>query len=287
MVKERELKGYKMKKIIALCGMALFFCSCAGVHVKQPEIGNVKKIAVVSVASNEEYKDIEEVEGKKENLLLTAVGNVLKDNVEIFTEGQKTVVSHGANELNKMFDSVDGWEAIPFGEVINNEDVKETLVNKDLTETLKDIFTRDRFIAPEGLGKLPYEAVKPNGIHYVNGERVEVATLRSLGKLCQSLNVDAVVVAEFLFAYKRGMMTKITGNVTPIVTMNVAVVDKDGNLVLYTDRGWEQLEGDQSAKYANSVVDMHRDASVDAYKRAADLIVEAFKKKATAKLSEK
>ena len=280
-------KRENMKKVIALCGVALFFCSCAGIHVKQPEIGNVKKIAVVSVASNEEYKDIKAVEGKKENLLLTAVGNVLKDNVEFFNEGQKTVVSHGANELNKMFDSIDGWEAIPFGVVINNEDVKRTLVNMDLTETLKDIFSRDRFIGPEGLGKMPYAAVRPDGIYYHNGERIETATLRSLGKLCQSLDVDAVVVAEFYFAYKKGMMTKITSNVTPIVLMNVAVVDKDGNLVLYTDRGWERIEGDQSAKYGNSIVDMHRDASVDAYKRAVDMIVEVFKKKATEKLSAK
>ena len=276
-----------MKKIIALCGVALFFCSCAGVHVKQPEIGNVKKVAVVSVVSNEEYKDIEAVEGKKENLLLTAVGNVLKDNVEIFTEGQKTVVSHGANELNKMFDSIEGWSAIPFGEVINNEDVKQTLVNKDLTETLKDIFSRDRFIAPEGLGRLPYEAVNPQGVHYVNGERVETATLRSLGKLCESLNVDAVAVAEFYFAYKKGMMTSLTGNITPIILMNVALVDKDGNKVLYTDRGWAKIESDKSAKYANSTVDMHRDASVDAYKRGVDMIVENFKKRASEKLTSK
>lgn len=276
-----------MKKIIALCGFALFFCSCAGVNVKQPEIGNVKKVAIVSVASNEEYKDIEEVQGKKENLLLTAVGNVLKDNVEIFTEGQKTVVSHAANELNAAFDSMEGWSAIPFGVIINNEDVKTTLVNKDLSETLKDIFSRDRFISPDGLGKLPYEAVNPEGIHYVNGERVEVATLRSLGKLCESLDVDAVAVAEFYFGYKKGMMTKLTGNVTPIILMNVALIDKDGNKVLYTDRGWAQIESDQSAKYANSVVDMHRDASVDAYKRGVDMAVEAFKKKASAKISAK
>ncbi|SOE75738.1 hypothetical protein SAMN05720781_1770 [Fibrobacter sp. UWT3] len=34
-----------MKKLIALCSFVFLLCSCAGVNVKQPDIGNVKKVA--------------------------------------------------------------------------------------------------------------------------------------------------------------------------------------------------------------------------------------------------
>ena len=47
-----------MKKLIALCSFVFLLCSCAGVNVKQPDIGNVKKVAILSDnVNNEELKD--------------------------------------------------------------------------------------------------------------------------------------------------------------------------------------------------------------------------------------
>ena len=49
---QRTFKSYKekmMKKLIALCSFVFLLCSCAGVNVKQPDIGNVKKVAILSV----------------------------------------------------------------------------------------------------------------------------------------------------------------------------------------------------------------------------------------------
>ena len=87
-----------MKKLIALCSFVFLLCSCAGVNVKQPDIGNVKKVAILSVTGSEEYEDIEVVKGKKETLL-SVVGNIIKDNVEMINEPQVNIATHGANAL--------------------------------------------------------------------------------------------------------------------------------------------------------------------------------------------
>ena len=118
----------------------------------------------------------------------------------------------------------------------------------------------------------------------MNGERIEAPVHRALGKMCQSLGVDAIVVAEYYFYYETGMMTKITRNVTPIVLVNVAMIDKNGEKVLFTDRGWKQVEGSESAKVNGDYVNLREDKSVKAYNLAIDQIMEEFRKEAVKKL---
>ena len=119
---------------------------------------------------------------------------------------------------------------------------------------------------------------------WVNGERVEAPILRGIGKLCETLGVDAIAVAEFYFAYETGMMTKVTSNVTPIVAVNVVLVDKNGNKILYTDYGWKTFESDDAAKINRDYLNLKDNRSIKAFKRGVDIAVAGFKEKAAKKL---
>lgn len=281
-----------MKKIIALCSLAMLLCSCAGVNVKKPDIDNVKKIAILSVTSNEEYLDIEVAEGKKETLL-GMVGNIIKDNVEMINEGQVNVVTHGANALFQVLNGIEGWSVIPFDEVVNNEAVAEAFGNesKSTMEKIESFADRIaprngvRHVMPKGMYEITYDDVEPAGNTWVNGERIEAPMLRKIGKLCGDLGVDAIAVAEYSFYYETGMMTTLTHNVTPIAYVNVVLVDKNGEKILYTDRGWKKFEGSESARINRDYVDMHADKSVNAYKNVVDVAMEGFRKEAVKKLA--
>ena len=279
-----------MKKIIALCSFVFLLCSCAGVNVKKPDIDNVKKVAILSVTGSEDYEDIESVKGQKENLL-SVVGIIIKDNVEMINEPQVNVATHGANALFRVLNGIEGWSVIPFETVLDNEEVKAFFENKDTWGKVEDfankVAPRDgkRRVAARGMYELSFDKVVPEGHTWVNGERIEAPVHRALGKMCQSLGVDAIAVAEFYFYYETGMMTKLTSNVTPIVLVNVAMIDKNGEKVLFTDRGWKQIEGSESAKIRHNYVDLRDDRSVKAYNLAIDKIMDEFRKEATKKLA--
>lgn len=279
-----------MKKLIALSAFAFFLCSCAGVNVKKPEIDNVKRVAVVGVTSNEEYKDIESVgKEKKQNLLLTVAANVIKDNVEMITEGQVAIITHGAYELINTFNDIEGWGAISLDEVINNEQYKALFAKSDnLFEAFGNLIRKERYVAPAGMSPVLYETVHPSQNHWVNGERAEAPVLRSIGSLCDALGVDAVAVAEFTFLYKTGFASSLTSSATPIVYMNVALIDRNGNKVLYTDPGWAEIEGKEKATYRNGAIHLiGDDKSINAYNEAINATLKVFKKEAKKKLSSK
>lgn len=280
-----------MKTKLLFLGAALLLCSCAGINVKQPEIGTVKKIAILSVTSNEEYLDIKVQKGEKETLL-RGIGNVIKDNVEFITEDQVNVVTYGANQLFKTFSEIQGWTVVPFETVTQSADVeafyKETKVEGE-SVNLGGIKLKEkqdiRRVAPQGMRVLPFNKVIPNGSTWVNGERIEAPILRGMGKLCEILGVDAIAVAEYSFAYETGMMTQVTNNVTPIVAVNVVLVDKNGNKILYTDTGWDQFESEDSAKLRNGYVSLNDGGrSINAYKKGIDASMAGFKEKAAKKL---
>ena len=278
-----------MRRLIALCACVFLLCSCAGINVKKPDVDNVKKIAILSVTGTEDFVDIETIEGEKENIL-SIVGNIIKDNVEMINEPQVTIVTHGANALFQVLNGIDGWSVIPFEQVNENEEVKAFFENKDTWGKVEDFANRvapkdgKRLVFPKGMYELSFEKVVPKGNTWVNGERVEAPVLRGLGKLCEALGVDAIAVAEFTFYYRTGMMTKLTSNVSAIVDVDVVLVDKNGEKVLYTDHGWWQQTGSESAKINHNYVNLRDDRSVKAYKVAIDQIMDKFRQKASDKL---
>ena len=278
-----------MKRLAFLITLAALLCSCASVNIKQPGIDSVKKIAVVTVSGSEEYQNIEVREGKKEKLL-TIVGNIIKDKVDLVDDPEIDIITHGANALAKTLNGINGWSVIPFDQVTNSEDVRAFFEDNETWSKVNAAFDRygsgngQRLVAPKGMYRLAYEKVAPRGMMYVNGERMEAPVLRGLGKLCESLGVDAVAVAEYYFYFETGMMTGVTRNVTPIVFVNVALIDKNGEKVLYTDNNWARIEGDYAAKVDGEYASLREEKSVKAYKHAIDQIMEEFGKEAKGKL---
>ncbi len=207
-----------------------------------------------------------------------------------------TIVTHGANELYKAFNGIEGWSVVPFEEVIANEEVKAFYAGSALGDTKKALDdaqsrvgskkNKIRLVTPAGMEAIPYELLNPSGgMYWLNGERVESIALKAIGKLCEPLGVDAIAVAEYTFAYETGMMTKLMNRVTPIILVDVALVDKDGNKIMYTDRGWAQFEGDDSARFSNGHVELKDGGkSVDAYRGGIDKAMTEFQKQAQSKL---
>ena len=132
-----------MKRLALLFSCAALLCSCAGVNVKQPDIGNVKKVAILSVTGTEDFEDIEVAEGKKETLL-SVVGNIIKDNVEMINEPQVNIVTHGANALFQALNGIEGWSVIPFEQVNSNEEVKAYFEDKNTLEKMEDFANKGR-----------------------------------------------------------------------------------------------------------------------------------------------
>lgn len=274
-----------MKKLIALCAMTLLLCSCAGVNVKKPDIGSVKKIAILGVTSPEEYKDIESTKEKKKSLLATVAGNLLADNVEMLTDAQVEVITYGAKALTNTFNGISGWSVIPMEDVTSNEEVRHFYGDdKSTMEAFAELFRSTRYVTPKGMSPILYEQLNPRDKHWVNGVRVDEAYRRSIGKLCETLDVDAIAVAEYNFFYEKGMMTNITNNVTTYVFVDVVLVDKNGEMLLYTDRGWEKFEGDDNAHYSSGHLDYGASKTIAAYKSNIDKAMSEFKKQADKKI---
>lgn len=275
-----------MRKLITLCASALLLCSCAGVNVKKPDIDNVKKIAILGVTSPEQYKDIEETKKEKDKgLLATVAGNLLADNVEVLTAPQVEVITYGGKALANTLNGINGWSVIPQDEVINNEDVRHFYGDdKSSLEAFAELFRSTRYVTPKGMAPILYSQMNPNGVHYVNGVRVDQAYRMSMGKLCESLNVDAIAVAEYNFFYETGMMSNITHNATPYVFVDVIIIDKTGEMILYTDRGWDKFEGSENVRFDHGTVDYGASKTIAGYKANIDQAMAEFKKQAEKKL---
>ena len=121
-------------------------------------------------------------------------------------------------------------------------------------------------------------------IHSGFGAKTDDQEVREkAGKLCESLNVDAVAVAEYYFFYEDGLLT-LANTAKPVVMVDVVLIDKKGNKHLFTDHGWTQLKGNGSVMLVDKYVDLQSDTSVDAYVNTIDKAMSEFKKAAKKKL---
>lgn len=267
-----------MKKLLLLAFAALFLCSCAGVHVKKPEINDVKKIAIIGVTSNEEYKEDKSNENnqsgdkkkskkkKAKDLLKTVAKNVITDNLKFLTEAQLEIITYGGDKLADAINGINGWSVEPFENVVNNEAYKEAFKEgKDVFNKIAKLTQKKRYTTPKKMYPIHFEAAHSQ-------KDTEEAQLQGLlSSLCEPLGVDAVAVAEYTFMYKKAS----SSSATPVVFLNVAFVDKNGNEVLYTDKDWDRVEKGHAA-YQHGLK-LWEKKSINGYKSAIDKAVSTFK----------
>lgn len=296
-----------MKRTI--CGFiaAGLLSSCAGINLERPQVDQVKTIAVVGVTANVEFGDIDgkgEQKEAKGNPLLNAVGKALINSaVPEVTAEQVAIVTYGAKALNNTLNTLNGWKAIPLDSVIENQGYQNlfkpqsenAVVNK--LEGFQQILDKAVWVVPTGMHPVPYSTVVPTSTHYVNGEKIEAETLRQLASLCETLNVDAVAIAQYYLDYDRtwlsgvsgtGFFSEARGYSKPMVGINIAVINAEGKVILSTDRGWAEFKADDSVPmmYHNKVdLKDGKGQSVDGYNKTIDQAMSSFKEKANKALA--
>jgi hypothetical protein len=275
---------------------AILLAGCAGgVQVKKPEIDSVKKVAVVSVTANREISKVDAKKDSGNTSLLSALGGALVKAVlpEEIAE-QTQIVTHGDQKLGELFAGLSGWSLVPESVVLGNADYQvvtsaDGKAQDSLSKGLAAIATAD-WVVPAGQQVIPLDSVIPTSNSYVNGERAEAPTLRKLGNLCAKLGADAIVVAEYKLSYKTtflsgasgtGLFASVRGKAKPIVEVNLAVVNRDGKVVLKSARGWASFEGKEIPMMYKGEVDLKdpKGESVIGYNATVDAAVQALRGK--------
>lgn len=266
-----------MKKILLLAFAALFLCSCAGVHVKKPEINDVKKVAIIGVTSNEEYQEDKSNDNKSsdkkkskkkkvKDFLKNVAGNIIADNLKFLTEAQLEIITYGSDELANAINGLNGWSVEPFENVVNNEAYKNAFKEgNNIANKIQKLTRKKRYTTPKKMYPIHFEAA------HSKKENEEAELQGLLSDLCEPLGVDAVAVAEYTFMYRKAS----SSSATPIVLLNVAFIDKNGNEVLYTDKDWDRVEKGH-ASYDHGLK-LWEKKSINGYKTAIDKAVSNFK----------
>lgn len=279
-----------MKKAIALCSLALLLCSCAGVHVQKPEVNDVKKVAILSVSASEDIKKLEDEEesGSLKDALVGVATSAVEDNVKQLSKGREKIITHGADALAETLAGLDGWTVVPAEEVAGNADVQKFFDPTGAEGVMSKIarlvpVNGWRYMTPQGMHELPYEAVVSGETALFGAKTDDQEVREKVGTLCESLNVDAVAVAEYYFFYEDGLLT-LANTAKPVVMVDVVLIDKKGNKLLFTDHGWTQVKGNGNVMLVDKYVDLQSDTSVDAYVNTIDKAMSEFKKAAKKKL---
>ena len=279
-----------MKHFAILCSLAFLLCSCAGVHVQKPEVNDVKKIAILSVSASEDIKKLEdeEEEGSLKDALVGVATSAVEDNVKELAKGRERLITHGAEALAQTLGSFEGWTVIPFDEVTGSAEVQKFFDPTGAEGVMSKIarlvpVNGWRYMTPQGMHELPYETVVSGETALFGAKTDDQEVREKAGKLCESLNVDAVAVAEYYFFYEDGLLT-LANTAKPVVMVDVVLIDKKGNKLLFTDHGWTQVKGKGNVMLVDKYVDLHSDPTVDAYINAIDKTMDEFKKAAKKKL---
>jgi hypothetical protein len=279
-----------MKKAIALCSLAFLLCSCAGVHVQKPEVNDVKKVAILSVSASEDIKKLEDEEesGSLKDALVGVATSAAEDNVKQLSKGREKIITHGADALAEILAGLDGWTVVPAEEVAGNADVQKFFDPTGAEGVMSKIarlvpVNGWRYMTPQGMHELPYETVVSGETALFGAKTDDQEVREKVGTLCESLNVDAVAVAEYYFFYEDGLLT-LANTAKPVVMVDVVLIDKKGNKLLFTDHGWTQVKGNGSVMLVDKYVDLQSDTSVDTYVNTIDKAMSEFKKAAKKKL---
>jgi len=295
---------YSFMKIAIILTIVVSMAGCATVQVKHPGIDSVKKIAVVSVTSNYEIRNMDDKTPATSGKDLTALGKdigkaLTKDLKTGSMKAQVAITTHGAAETSTMFSHLGGWSLVTIADVMANPSYKE-MVSVNTGADAKGVVAKvlamskdSAWVAPEGMAVIPFTSVIPASgtmtVTYVNGKAVDPTkdVLASLGALCTKLGVDAVAVVEVKLSYKAtlltnasgsGLFAKVRGSAKPAVEVNVAVVDAQGHVVMNSTPGWATSVGKSAPMMLGGAVDLMDDKgeSVLAYNATIDESVKAL-----------
>ncbi|MFH1283023.1 MAG: hypothetical protein ABII27_05105 [bacterium] len=238
-----------MRKILCIV-LAVVLSSCSSI-LRKPEVFSVKKIAIVSIYANSDLHDMKAPKNPKTTL------NVLKalmgKESDKSLEGSELVqiVTYGLKAYGEQLNSVQNWTVLPPLEVIKSEKYKKLMSQDDqsfMGEILK-VFKNaeaEKWVTPVGMPRIPAD-----NLTYGKGKKVVIKgrkdpvkdLIEKLAELCKELQVDAVAVIGLDLAYKKGMLSSMSGTgllsgvrgkATPAVASEIIIVSKNAKIAVET-----------------------------------------------------
>lgn len=220
------MKQSRISAFIALVPFAL--TSCASI-VRHPEVDHVKKLAIVSVYTNQ---DIPKVGGGGSNsgglaFLKKAVEGKDADTGD--TSNRVRLAKYALDKYTALLSQVPGWQVIPAERVLASNDyqalgkidAKKTGGNRTLASIgeFAQKIDQAKFNTPPKMW-----AIRLDG---TNNNRAELE--QGLAQLCRKLGVDAVAVVNLDLAYEAGFFSVAgTGASHASVASSVKILNKDG-----------------------------------------------------------
>jgi hypothetical protein len=254
----------------------MVLCGCGRILVK-PDVFSVKKMAIISVYANHEIYNVKSAKTQKEGLsaLKAAVGKAISRTGESLDSEERIQIStYTLKVYEEMLNSIDPWTVLPTPEVINNQQYKAMMEDKDMgavmakiKSTLMKVGTAE-WVMPPGLHYIPFSSVAKTGSKtYVNGKEVHEEARKKMAALCRDLGVDGVVIIHVDLAYKSGMLSGmrgtgifsgVLGRATPSVSTAMVVITKDGRIAAQTSAvtrgGGRRYESDAAPMLKKGVV---------------------------------
>lgn len=209
---------------------ALFLLSACATIVRHPEVAGVKRVAIVSLYTNQE---ISKVGGGGSNsggaafLTKLAKGNDESATDDKDLNNRVRLAKYALDRFEKALGKVPGWKVVSSDLVVKSAEYKK--LGKPKTEnralaSVMDIAGRvhqARFNTPPGMWAIPLKES--------DHDPELVANLKSLAK---TLKVDAVAVVDVDLAYDSGFAIGGTGTAKASVAASTKVLNSEGGFAV-------------------------------------------------------
>jgi hypothetical protein len=293
------MKRCSMLLTVALVGI-LFMTGCGKILLR-PAIDKVKSVALVSVYMNRDFYNIKTPKADESKAALKTLGRALMKETGVMDKIDNTfnaeylaIASFAVKKFSEQLDGLGPFHIEPMENILKNASYQNFVGDAAkgqpfpaLASIGAVIKSADWYTAPNMIF-IPADAlVEGAGQHttYIGKTKNPRAEFRAeMGKLCQSLGVDAVAIVQLDMAYKKPFLSlKLIGAdpAGPRVASSLVVINKDGEVAVNTglfERGeGEYAEGDNAPMLRKGEVFLS-DKSVNSYCQAIEKSCEAMKK---------
>ncbi len=207
--------------IVLILLMGLLLGGCVSI-VKQPEITQVKRVAIVSLYAEER---VPESKGR---------GIVKNWNPKV----QLQVAEDALNTFQREFSKL-GWKVVPATSTLNSLAYQKTFATPEAVEetagtTMVSFLLENyqsRYFTPAGMLPIPLEASQNNVQLFGDSQKPDQQVM--LGQMAKQLGVDAVVLVQLDYCYAGGTFSMFgSGEAVMTAGSSIKAVNQAGDLVV-------------------------------------------------------
>jgi hypothetical protein len=215
-----------MKNTLPLLAVAPFlFASCASI-VRHPEVDGVKKIAIVSLYSNQEINKVGGGASNGGGLAFLSKAANGKDNDDSDSNNRTRMAKYALERYTAALSKVPGWVVVSTGTVVASNTYKKLGEAQTENRTLASVVS-----VVTRFKKAKYST--PPKMWAIDLSKHDADREAKLVELSKSLGVDAVAVIDLDLAYQAGMMSiGGTGAAHASVASSTKVLNKDGKFAV-------------------------------------------------------